>query len=255
MTDHELSTRHKVDALHRKGAIHLWQEIFSKLEADIGLGRYSPGDKLPSEAELAQVFEVHRNTVRHALTKLEEKGLIRTEHGAGSFVQERTIPHALGRQKTLPVILSSLNRLGRERVLCANTMRTDRSLEYDLHLGKGQYVRRVDLLTIVDEAPVMVSSAHFPLPRFHGIERAIEEEKTVPAALKKFGVTEMVRQESRITASQVSRADAALLGQPRSQPVLKMKNTISDGDGRPVLLSYVRMSARWIEIVIRYNEL
>jgi GntR family transcriptional regulator, transcriptional repressor for pyruvate dehydrogenase complex len=46
------------------------------------------GDRLPSEAELAQSLSVSRNVVRQALSSLEAVGIVRTAHGRGTFVAE-----------------------------------------------------------------------------------------------------------------------------------------------------------------------
>lgn len=46
------------------------------------------GERLPSEAELAQSLGVSRNVVRQALSSLEAVGIVRTEHGRGTFVAE-----------------------------------------------------------------------------------------------------------------------------------------------------------------------
>src|SRR5919107_2272788 len=45
-----------------------------------------PGDQIPTEAEVAQLFGVSRSTVREALRLLERDGAIRTEHGRGRFL-------------------------------------------------------------------------------------------------------------------------------------------------------------------------
>jgi len=51
-------------------------------------GEWKPGDKIPSENELAAAFGVSRVTVRHALQKLTALGLIETRVGEGAFVKE-----------------------------------------------------------------------------------------------------------------------------------------------------------------------
>lgn len=45
-----------------------------------------PSDKLPSERELVQIFQVSRTTVREAIKKLEEKGVVKVEAPKGIFV-------------------------------------------------------------------------------------------------------------------------------------------------------------------------
>ncbi|MET4213846.1 UTRA domain-containing protein [Bradyrhizobium sp. LA2.1] len=242
-------------ALRRKGSLHLWQEVSLAIERDIRQRRLFPGERLAKEEELARRFNVHRNTVRRALDLLEEKGLIRIEHGLGSFVRERVISHPMARRKTLPIILKGLDRAGREEILGSTTVRPSIEISAALRLSKSQYVRRVNMLTLVDENPTMISSAYFPLPRFHGIDKAIEETGSVPEGLKQLGTDEIIRYESRITTSHPTRTDAELLRQSRTQPVLKVKNIIIDGANRPILFTQIRMSARWIELIIQYNEL
>jgi GntR family transcriptional repressor for pyruvate dehydrogenase complex len=51
-------------------------------------GALQAGDRLPSESELAQSLSVSRNVVRQALASLEAVGIVRTEHGRGTFVAE-----------------------------------------------------------------------------------------------------------------------------------------------------------------------
>src|SRR5881628_82147 len=47
------------------------------------------GDRLPSEPELAASLGVSRNIVRQALSSLEAVGIVRSEHGRGTFVAEQ----------------------------------------------------------------------------------------------------------------------------------------------------------------------
>jgi DNA-binding FadR family transcriptional regulator len=49
-------------------------------------GRFAPGAKLPSEAEIVEEYGVSRTVVREAISKLQASGLVATRHGIGSFV-------------------------------------------------------------------------------------------------------------------------------------------------------------------------
>ncbi len=51
-------------------------------------GEFPPAGRLPSEAALAETYQVSRVTVRSALRKLESQGLIDVRHGSGSFVSD-----------------------------------------------------------------------------------------------------------------------------------------------------------------------
>ena len=64
------------------------QDLERHLEGEIASGNLAPRTKLASERRLAEDFGVGRPLVREALKRLEERGLIVTVAGRGSFVQE-----------------------------------------------------------------------------------------------------------------------------------------------------------------------
>src|SRR4051794_11476499 len=62
--------------------------IAERLTAAIRDGTLKPGDRLPTEAELAREFQVGRTSVREGLQKLRAHGLIESRKGLGAFVTE-----------------------------------------------------------------------------------------------------------------------------------------------------------------------
>ena len=70
----------------KKGKIPLYQEIYTSLLNDIRTGRYQAGQQLPTEQELAELFQVSKITSRRALDLLVDEGCITRISGKGSFV-------------------------------------------------------------------------------------------------------------------------------------------------------------------------
>ena len=62
--------------------------IAEELRSDIGAGRFRPGDRLPSEAELTRQHSVSRTVVREAIALLRSDGLVEARKGSGVFVLE-----------------------------------------------------------------------------------------------------------------------------------------------------------------------
>lgn len=58
-------------------------------------GHFRAGDRLPSEHELCEMFQVSRTTVRGGLQSLSALGLVESRNGAGSFVTKQS-PEAIG---------------------------------------------------------------------------------------------------------------------------------------------------------------
>lgn len=63
--------------------------LMEQLRADILSGTISPGEKLPSENELAQKYSLSRHTIRKALGILEQEGYVEAFHGKGTYCSEK----------------------------------------------------------------------------------------------------------------------------------------------------------------------
>lgn len=85
------------------------EETVERIAEMIRSGQYGPGDRLPSERQLAQQLQVSRTSVREALSRLQTLGLLEGRHGLGTFVkvpsseiiQASLFPHILSDKKTL----------------------------------------------------------------------------------------------------------------------------------------------------------
>jgi DNA-binding FadR family transcriptional regulator len=64
------------------------ERIITQFEELIHSQRLKPGDRLPSERELTEMFGVGRPTIREALQSLQMVGLMDVQQGRGSFIKE-----------------------------------------------------------------------------------------------------------------------------------------------------------------------
>ena len=65
----------------------VYEEVAQQIERLI-LKKLRPGDKLPSERELAEMLRVSRSSIRDAIRGLELKGMVEPRQGAGTIVLE-----------------------------------------------------------------------------------------------------------------------------------------------------------------------
>jgi len=61
-------------------------EVYKQLVSLISSGQLKPGEKLPSEREMASEFGISRQSIREALYRAEIMGLVEVRQGEGSFV-------------------------------------------------------------------------------------------------------------------------------------------------------------------------
>jgi GntR family transcriptional regulator len=70
----------------------MYRYISDDLRAKITSGDLAPNDKLPTEGELSVQYEASRNTVREAIRRLTDEGLLDSRPGQGTFVARKVNP-------------------------------------------------------------------------------------------------------------------------------------------------------------------
>lgn len=91
--------------VNHASSVPLYIQLAAELEEAIYNKEYNDGEKLPSENQLCKLYSVSRITVRQALSKLEQKNLVYSVHGKGTFVRladmSRSLVKIISFQKTL----------------------------------------------------------------------------------------------------------------------------------------------------------
>jgi GntR family transcriptional regulator, arabinose operon transcriptional repressor len=72
-------------------ATHKYREILEKIQEDIALGKYKPGQRLPSETELVRRYGASRMTVFRAMHELQALGVVIRRVGSGTFVSQVSV--------------------------------------------------------------------------------------------------------------------------------------------------------------------
>lgn len=83
----------KIDPIAREGAS---EKVVHRLLALVKTGDLKPGDRLPGERELAEMFHVSRPTIREAVRGLAVLGVVKSRHGGGIFVSALEAADLLG---------------------------------------------------------------------------------------------------------------------------------------------------------------
>jgi DNA-binding FadR family transcriptional regulator len=114
----------------------LAMNLVDKLTLDVREGKLSPGQKLPTEAEIMQSFGVSRTVVREAISKLQASALVETRHGIGTFVLPQDIapvfkvsPSQLGTLREVITLLEFRISIETEAAALAALRRDERNLE------------------------------------------------------------------------------------------------------------------------------
>ncbi len=212
----------------------IWQSIANALTEDIAEGRYGPGDKLPTEAELSGRFGVNRHTVRHALKSLSDNGLVHARRGAGVFVAQVPTDYAIGKRVRFHRNVEQAGRLPGKEVLHLETRSADTAEATALDLPEGAEVHVYDGLSLADGNPIALFKSVFPATRFPDMPEQLARLRSVTAALKENGVADYTRAWTRMTARRATATQALHLRISEGDPVLRTKGVNVDPDGNPV---------------------
>lgn len=88
-------------------------QVQSLIVRDIVSGSYGPGDRIPSEREMMKRSNTSRITVRSAYTELQERGILRIQHGSGAYVADQWHGNT-GRVRSIAVLATLSDVFGLE---------------------------------------------------------------------------------------------------------------------------------------------
>ena len=240
--------------IERGRGVALWSQIGDILADDILKGRLQQGQMLPSAQELATRFEVNRHTVRRAMATLEQRNLVRTEQGRGTFVQEQALDYAISRRTRFNQNMRNLNVDTDTEILEDAREIPPTQVAEALGLGRNEYVYRIETMSRADGHIVDHSTAYFPAARFPGLPAIYRRTQSVTQTLNEFGISDYVRKHTRVSARLPDAHTARLMKQPANRPVLHVQSINADPRGVPVQYGITRFSGDWVQLVLMAGD-
>ncbi|WP_397543678.1 phosphonate metabolism transcriptional regulator PhnF [Roseovarius salis] len=212
----------------------VWKSIHDSLHRDITGQRYRPGDKLPTEAELARRFGVNRHTVRRALAALSQAGLVHARRGSGVFVAQETADYPLGRRVRFHQNLRAAGRLPGREILALETRAAGADEAEALALAPQDRVHVYEGLSLADGQPIALFRSVFPAARFPDLPTALDRVRSVTEALRDAGVPDYTRAWTRLNAKLATATQALHLRTTEGAPLLRTVSLNIDPEGHPV---------------------
>jgi GntR family transcriptional regulator len=89
-----MPSRDRVQAVDRTSALPLWAQMQEDLRRRLGTGAFA--EHFPTELELVEQYAVSRHTVREALRRLRDSGVLDSARGRGTWIAQQPIEQPLG---------------------------------------------------------------------------------------------------------------------------------------------------------------
>lgn len=236
--------------LDRSAGIAVWRQIMETLKAEIVSGGFEKGSRLPPESEMAARFGVNRHTVRRAIAALTSEGILRADQGRGTFVASAPLSYPIGPRTRFSEIVSGQDRAPAGRLIGSGLEEADALLAHQLQVPLGTLLIRLDTLRVADGVPMIVATSWFEQARVPNFVADYADSGSITAALRRAGIEDYRRKETRLTAELVEARDAQQLGLALGQPVLVMESINLDMTGRPIQVTRARVAADRMQLVV-----
>ncbi len=165
-------------------AVSLYKQIKEAIKTQIVSGKLQKGDKIPSERELCEMFQVSRITARQAIAEAIKEGLLYTVQGKGTFVvngkKEEKIDQGLVKITSFENSLMRKGLLAATKILNHEIKTVDFALSKILCLDMTNRVLNLELIGLANDEPFVLYQSSFEASlgsRFYEIAKEKEASK------------------------------------------------------------------------------
>ncbi len=157
--------------IDKNNKLPLYYQLYEIIVHDIKKGTFAEHDKLPSERELCERFEISRSTVRQAMNELEKDGYIYKEHGRGIFVSPKSFKQDLFKFYSFTDEMKKIGKTPTSKVLDFKKIKSDERLARKLGVKTNQNLYEFTRLRLADDEPIMLETSYLPMVRFPNLTR------------------------------------------------------------------------------------
>lgn len=226
--------------LDDEGHIPYYVQLKNALRKRIETGELSPGDRLPSEPELCQLYGVSRSVARQALKELAHEGLAIRKQGKGTFVA----PPKIGGGWKLTGFHQPMLEEGhipKTEVLKHVLSNADSDVAARLALEPGTPVVEITRLRFIaneEDEPNHLSTTFLPYELVPEVLDIDLSNQSLYGFLEKECGLVIAYGHRKIEAVTADEHLASLLGIERGAPLLKLESVSYLSDGKPIEYYY-----------------
>ena len=227
----------KLNNLRSKRVIDAIQEY---IDAD-GL---KPGDALPSERKLSEMWQVSRGTVREAILHMCREGILCTVQGKGSFVAPEKEHIDMKNMISWSGSVRSQGKKPGSKVISRTIEKADRTVAGFLRIEEGEDVHVLTRIRKVDDCEIALETSHIPLTKCPGLDRFRFENASLYEILGIHYGIYMSHQDITVRLSKASKDEARYLNISSGAPVFVEKGIAYANDDEVVEYTKTIVDAR-----------
>lgn len=214
--------------------IPMYKQIINILNEKIEKGELKPGDKLPSEAELMEQFQVSRITIRSAMSELEESGLVIRSRGKGTFIASKKELYSADDRIGFTHSCQQEGKKATTEVLDVSWIYPTLSDVEFLKIGEDVTILSTKRLRYVDEEPTMIETNHYS-SKFSFLENE-DLNNSLFDVLQKHKIS-LAKSIRTLEVTHANSYEASLLKVETGDALLLFIDKHQDEEGNPLFIS------------------
>jgi GntR family transcriptional regulator len=216
------------------GPIPLHHQVYLDLRAALEGGEWRPGDRLPTERELAGRYGCSLITVRRALGDLAREERLQRTRGRGTVVTQPKIVRDLSSTLSFAEEMQLHGLEPKTTLLGAAVGRAGEGAAAALQLAPGAPTYRLERLRGAANLPLLLEQVELPAERFPDLLTADLEHGSLYDFLATRYGCRIVRLRETIEPVLPPAREARILNESRRRPMLLLVGTAFAEDGMPV---------------------
>lgn len=152
--------------LNAENSTPLYQQLKEEIKLSITSGQIRPGQKIPTETELSQKYNISRITVRRAIEELCQEKFLMKKQGKGTFVQYQKIQRKIAHLMSFSDACEANGMTASSIVTHKGLIYMEHELAKEMNQEAGDQAVYIQRLRLADNMPVMCENNYFPFEPF-----------------------------------------------------------------------------------------
>lgn len=214
----------------------IYVRIHNQIRQDIAANKWHIGQRIPSERDLAQQFQVSRMTIRQAIQTLVDEGILHRKLGSGTYIASRKVQEKMSGTTSFTDIMLSQGKKPSSKLVSYYLTDPTSSEKEQLQLDSTIKILRMERIRLADGVPICFDITSIPADIIASIGRP-EIVRSLYHALEKNGY-HLGHAFQTVSAMLASEKVSDLLRIKRGASILRLRQVTMLDNGRP--FEYVR---------------
>ena len=212
-----------------------YYQIRENLSELIRSGELTPGELIPAERELSELYNVNRLTVRQAVTDLVRDGLLRRQQGVGTFVAERKITHQMPGLTGFTERMRDAGFKTGSRLISMTRQTPSRNTAQMLSISPESIVVKIMRVRLINDEPLMMETCYLRNDMVPDLEaHHLEQEQSLYQLLTSRYSIQLVEADEVLEPVVLTSYEAEMLQTEPGRPALLIEGVIYTTNHQPI---------------------